>query len=312
MLIGSKLPPEHTEKTYFNYGRAAFAFLVGQVIKPRKVYLPTFTCWSLVSTMEKRFPNITVEFYPVGRDLACKYLKFVHKDEMLVFIHYFGYENKSRLPKSEGTILEDISHAYLSKINYVGDYVFGSYRKVLKIADGGFINSYFNPIYEKSHKLDTWLRYEAKDWRDVREAENMIDREWNICDISSQSLEIILTSNSDLIRSKRRANEKFLKDNISTGRPLLTYRPNECPLLHNRIMETKEARDSLREFLAGRGVFTSIHWPTHKNIIKSGVDIRDALWLENHIISIPVSHDYNLNDMEYIAESVHQWQKRNS
>jgi len=64
MLIGSKLPPEHINKTFFNSGRAAFAYLVDQVIKPRKVYLPSFTCWSLVSTMERKFPNLEVEFYP--------------------------------------------------------------------------------------------------------------------------------------------------------------------------------------------------------------------------------------------------------
>ena len=36
MLIGSKLPPDHIEKTFFSSGRAAFAFLVGQVIKPKR------------------------------------------------------------------------------------------------------------------------------------------------------------------------------------------------------------------------------------------------------------------------------------
>lgn len=309
MLIGSKLPPEHTDRTYFNSGRAAFAFLLGQVVKPRKVYLPTFTCWSLVSTMERRFPNIELQFYPVDRELNCNYPEFVHKDELLVFIHFFGYENKSPLPESEGTLLEDISHAYISKINHVGDYVFGSYRKILKVADGGFLNSYFNPVYEESLKLDTWLRHEAKDWRDVREAENMTDRDWRICDISSQSLAILLTANHDLIRSERRENELFLMKNISAGEPLLIYRPNECPLLHNRIMGSKEERDSLREFLAGKRIFTSIHWPTHKKVLESGMDISETLWLENHIISIPVSHDYNLNDMEYIAESIMQWQR---
>lgn len=310
MLIGSKLPPDHINKTYFNSGRAAFAFLVGQVVKPWKVYLPAFTCWSLVSTMEKRFPNINVEFYPVRKDLACVYPKFVQRDELLVFIHFFGYENKTQLPESEGTVLEDISHAYISKINHIGDYVFGSYRKILKVADGGFINSYFNPIYEESHKLDTWLRHEAKDWRDIREAENMMDRDWKSCDISSQSLAILLAANHDLIRSKRQVNEKFLMENISVGKPLLTYRSNECPLLHNRIMESKEERDSLREFLAGKGIFTSIHWPTHQKVIESDMDISDTLWLESHNISIPVSHDYNLNDMEHIAESICLWQRR--
>lgn len=309
MLIGSKLPPEHIEKTFFSSGRAAFVFLLSQVVKPRKVYLPTFTCWSLVSAMEKRLPHIKVEFYPVAKDLTCVYPRFVHKDELLVFIHYFGHENQSPLPESEGTILEDISHSYISKINHVGDYVFGSYRKILKVGDGGFINTYFNPIYEESKKLDTWLRYEAKDWRDVREAENMVDRDWRITDISGQSLAVLLAANYDLIRNKRRANESFLVENITVGKPLLTYRPNECPLLHNRLLETQDERDSLREFLAKKGIFTSIHWPTHKNVISSGINIEDTLWIESHIISIPVSHDYNLNDMEYIAQSIYQWQR---
>lgn len=312
MLIGSKLPPEHIDKAFFNSGRAAFAFLVGKVAKPRRVYLPSFTCWSLVSTMEKRFPNIEVEYYPVGKDLTCYYPKHIYKDELLVFIHYFGHENKCKLPESEGTILEDISHSYISKIDHVGDYVFGSYRKILKVGDGGFINTYFNPIYEQSKKLDTWLRYEAKDWSDVREAENMIDRDWQVTDISGQSLAILLTANHDLIRLKRQANERFLAQNISVGRPLLTYRRNECPLLHNRLLETQKERDSLREFLARKGVFTSIHWPTHRSVKSSGCDIDGTLWLESHIISIPVSHDYNLNDMEYIAECIQQWQKSNS
>ena len=309
MLIGSKLPPEHVDKTFFNSGRAAFAFLVGRVINPAKVYLPTFTCWSLVSTMEKKFPEIEVEFYPVRRDLTCFYPKFVRKNELLVFIHYFGQENTSQLPASEGTILEDISHSYISNIKYTGDYVFGSYRKILKVGDGGFINAYFNPIYEESKKLDTWLRYEAKDWKDIREAENMIDRDWQIADISSQSLAILLTANHDLIRLKRQRNEQFLSDNIAVGKPLIKYKSHECPLLHNRLLESQEKRDSLREFLAQKNIFTSIHWPTHKKVIESGEDIADTLWLESHIISVPVSHDYNLNDMEYIANCIGQWQK---
>jgi len=307
VLIGSKLPPKHIDKTFFNSGRAAFAFLVAQV-EPEKVYLPSYTCWSLVSTMESRFPHIAVEYYPIGKDLTCYYPKYVGKDELLVFIHYFGYENRCELPESEGTILEDVSHSYISRISPKGDYVFGSYRKILKVGDGGFVDTYFNPVYEASRNLDTWLRYEAKDWKDVREAENMMDRDWKITDISGQSLAILLTSNYDLIRLQRQDNDKYLTENVKAGRPLLTYKPNECPLLHNRLLDTQEERDSLRAFLAERDIYTSIHWPTHRHVRSSDCDIGDALWLESHIISIPVSHDYNLNDMEYIAKSIQEWQ----
>ena len=51
--------------------------------------------------------------------------------------------------------------------------------------------------------------------------------------------------------------------------------------------------------------YETTDWQKVKN---SNLDITDVLWLESHIISIPVAHDYNLNDMEYIAECIQQWQ----
>jgi len=308
MLIGSKLPPDHVDRTYFSSGRAAFAYLVG-MLKPRKVYLPAFTCWSLVSAMEQRFPKVALEFYPVARDLSCRYPSCVDKEELLVFIHFFGLENPGPAGEIAGVLLEDWSHSYLSQIAPSGHYVFGSYRKIMKVADGGFINHYFNPVYEPSRKLDTWLRLESRDWRDVREAENMIDRDWPVADISSQSLAILLGANEESIRRKRQRNEAFLRAEIKIGAPLSQYRAKECPLLHNRLFSSTEERDSLRAFLASKGVFTSIHWPTHPVVKRAQCPIDDVLWLEAHILSIPISHDYGLNDMEYIASCVAEWSR---
>jgi hypothetical protein len=309
MLIGSRLPPERTERTYFHSGRAAFAFLIGQLIRPKKVYLPTFTCWSLVSTMSQRFPQVELAFYPVRRDLTCIYPNPIREGEALVFIHFFGHENSSELPPCQGVLIEDFSHSYMSQISPRGDYAFGSYRKIMKVADGGFLLGFFNPVYEPTRKLDSWLRFEAKDWRDMREAENMLDRDWCIADIGSQSLEILLTSNESLIRQKRWANESFLTRNLSVGVPQIKYRKGECPLLQNRFLSSMEERDSLRTYLASKGVFTSVHWPTHELVRTSGLDIEDALWIENHVISFPVSQEYGLNDMEYICECVDDWKR---
>lgn len=312
MLIGSKLLPERVERTYFHTGRAAFSFLIGQVVRPKKVYLPTFTCWSLVSTMSRRFPQVELEFYPVQRDLTCVYPDIVREDEALVFIHFFGHENVGVLPPCEGTLIEDFSHSYMSQISPRGHYVFGSYRKIQVVADGGFLWGFFNPVYEPSRKLDSWLRFEAKDWRDMREAENMLDRDWSIADIGSQSLEIILTANESLIRQKRQKNERFLAQNLSVGTSQINYRQKECPLLHNRLMPSPEERDSLRAYLASKGIFTSIHWPTHDLVHKCGLDIKDTLWIENHVISFPVLHEYGINDMEYICHCVDEWKRGNA
>lgn len=309
MLIGSKLPPQKTDRTYFHSGRAAFAFLIERLVRPRKVHLPAYTCWSLVDAMVRRFPSIELEFYPVRRDLQCDYPAYLPKDEALVFIHYFGHANTSALPLGEGTLIEDLSHSYLSDIHPRGQFVFGSYRKIMKVADGGFLEGFHNPVYEPSRKLDSWLRLQAADWRDVREAENMLDRNWQITDISSQSLALLLTADPVRIRQQRQQNDRFLAANLCVGTPHLLFLEHECPMIHNRLMSTSEERDSLRRYLASRGVYTSIHWPMHEMVRQRGRDIGEALWLEQHLISFPISHDYGPEAMDHICRCAQEWQR---
>ena len=308
MIIASKLPPQHTEYTYFNSGRSAFAYLIGQIVKPTKVYLPAFTCWSLVSTMQKRFPEIDVEFYSIGRDLTCRFPSHVASSEAIVFIHFFGYVNNDRLPSCDGTLIEDTSHSYLSEIDLRGDFVFGSYRKITRVGDGGYLHGFHNPVYEPSRKLDTWLRYESTDWRDMREAENMLDRDWQICDISSQSLALLMAQDKIQIRRQRQENEKWLFEHLSAGRPLQQFKGHECPLLHQRLFDSTEERDSLRSFLATKNIFCSIHWPTHPLVAASQCDASDAFWMEAHSMAIPVSSEYSLNDMKLVVDAVKEWE----
>jgi len=257
--------------------------------------------------MNNRFPHIEVKYYPVDKDLTCRYPWFVNCNELLVFIHYFGYENKCELPKACGALLEDVSHSYFSRIEPRGDYIFGSIRKVIRIGDGGFINTYFNPIYEESKKLDTWLRYQADGWPDMREAENMLDRDWQIADMSSQSLATLRDTDKWLVRQRRKANEYYLLEHLCAGKHLRIYTPYECPLFHTRVFETQEERDSLRAFLAARNIFTSIHWPVHESVKSSECDIEGALWFESHTFSIPVAQEYDIRHMEYICESAREW-----
>jgi hypothetical protein len=310
VLIASKLPPLRTDRTYFSSGRAAFAYLIGELVRPRVVYLPAFTCWSLVSTMQRRFAGVELRFYPVRRDLACSYPAYLDQGEALVFIHFFGYENQEPLPAGPGVLIEDVSHAYLSNVPPRGAFIFGSLRKIVKVGDGGFLDGFHNPVYEPDRKLDTWLRYEAEDWTDMREAENMLDRSWSICDMSSQSLAIVLGIDRDQVRRRRQENERFLRDNLAAGRPIRPYRANECPLLHQRLFDDTEERDALRAHLAAEGIFTSIHWPTHPLVRQNENAREDPLWLESHSLAIPVASEYGLDDMERIAESVFRWTRQ--
>ncbi|MEZ6062818.1 MAG: hypothetical protein R3C19_20945 [Planctomycetaceae bacterium] len=312
--IASRLPPERTETTYFSSGRAAFAWLIGQVVRPRCVYLPSFVCWSLISAMQRRFPDSTLKFYPVDRDLSCRFPAAVDEASALVFVHYFGHRCAAPNPVEGLTLLEDASHLPLEHGISTADYVFGSLRKAYRTADGGFLRGRFNPVYEPDRRTDAWLRLQARDWRDMREAENMTDRDWSIADISSQSLAVVLQTDTDRVRQQRHANDTFLSQHVNVGRPLIQFRSDDCPLLHNRLLDSRRDRDDLRSYLASRGVFCSIHWPTHPYLLQrqDDFDVTDAVWLESHVLSIPLSEHLDARQLETICNACDDWQRSGS
>ena len=107
---------------------------------------------------------------------------------------------------------------------------------------------------------------------------------------------------------QRCSNQRFLHEHLAVGEPLVSFRENEVPLLHNILMPDTESRDSLRSFLASRAIFCSIHWPLHPLLRNSAnVDSEDAAWLENHVLSIPVADDFDLNDMTRVVEAAREW-----
>lgn len=311
--IASRLVPLRQQATYFSSGRAAFTWMIQDAIRPKRVWLPTFVCWSLIQAMQQRFPRILLLFYPVNRKLQCQWPRNSEPGDALVYIHYFGHVSEPPDVSSECVLLEDVSHQLIPCIDVSGSWRFGSLRKTFRIADGGVVQGLHSPVYEPDDGLSTWLRGCSRDWRDLREAENMMDRNWKVSDMSSQSLAQMLACDPVKMAAQRCSNQRFLQDHLAVGEPLISFRKGEVPLLHNILLPDTESRNSLRSFLASRGIFCSIHWPLHAVLRNSAnVDSDDAAWLEDHVLSIPVADDFNLDDMTRIVEAASDWSKAGS
>lgn len=309
-MIASRLIPLTTNTTYFNSGRAAFCFLIGRIIQPKRLWLPTYVAGSLVSAALQRLPQTPLHFYTVDRNLDCQFPTNLTQDDAVVVIHYFGAQNRNAATLPECSRVDDMSHMLPCR-HGMTKYEFGSLRKTFRIADGGFITGQFNPVYESSRGEDVWLRRQARDWRDLREAENMMDRNWSISDMSSQSVAVLASLDQRTIAAQRLQNEDYLRNNFLPGQPLIAFQTDDIPLLHHRIFQTREERDSVRQFLAARGVFCSIHWPVHPEVLRhrNDVDVSDAIWLSDHMLSIP-SADLDLNQMEYICRCAREWTRK--
>jgi hypothetical protein len=307
-LIASRLVPLRQQQTYFSSGRAAFTWLIRDAVRPKRVWLPTFVCWSLIEAMQQRFPQTPLMFYSVDRKLQSQWPNGTEPGDALVYLHYFGHRSEEPDVSSECILLEDVSHQLIPRVNVAGSWRFGSLRKTFRIADGGVVQGLHSPVYEPEDGLSTWLRGCSRDWRDLREAENMMDRGWRVSDMSSQSLAQMLASDPSRMAEQRCSNQRFLQAHLMVGEPLVRFREDEVPLLHNILMPDTESRNSLRSFLASRGIFCSIHWPLHPVLRNSvAADSEDAAWLESHVLSIPVADDFDLSDMTRIVEATREW-----
>ena len=117
-------------------------------------------------------------FYSVDRKLQCQWPKDIEPGDALVYIHYFGHVSKVPDVSENCVLLEDVSHQLLPRSDEDRAWRFGSLRKTFRIADGGIVYGRHSPVYESDDGLSTWLRGCSRDWRDLREAENMMDRGW--------------------------------------------------------------------------------------------------------------------------------------
>jgi hypothetical protein len=310
-VIASRLKPLSTDRTYFSSGRAAFCFLISHVVRPQRIWLPTFVAGSLVSAALQKMPGIELKFYSINRQLQLQSGFDPDPADAVVLIHYFGQVQTPPDFLSGNIVLNDLSH--LLRLPELPGYAsFGSLRKIFRIADGGVVLGNYQPAYESDLRLPVWLRRNARDWTDLREAENMMERDWVISDMSSQSLEVIRGTDINTVAELRIRQEQLLSEMLTVGQRLQTYADGEVPLLHNRTLSSVHERDSLRSFLAARGVYCSIHWPLHPELLRvqDQVDVSEAAWLADHILSIPISEDFTDRQLEQICGAFDAWKRQ--
>ena len=326
--IASRLPPKRQPATWFSSGRGAFAFLLTQTAIPQRIWLPALVCWSLVDVLTLRYPQIDIRYYPIhlrpqgaGQPirLEAEFPTSLSQDEAVLIIHFFGH--RTEIPSFSGRplVLEDRSHCldYDSdgespEVSQQGRHlIFGSLRKSYRVSAGGFVLGTFNPLYEPDRNLASWLSLQAADWRELREAENMLDRSWSISDIPSQALAGVLRTDREQTRQVRRTHFQLLAENMDAGTAVVTLDQQDCPLLHCRLLDSMAERDDLRGFLQRRNVFTSVHWPLHSHVRGQAEehDICGAQQMARQSLAFPVSDEFSTGQIEAICDAVSEWKR---
>jgi dTDP-4-amino-4,6-dideoxygalactose transaminase len=303
--------------------------------KQQVLLIPKYICPTIVQSLQKS--NIQIVFYRIKKDFTIDMQDIYHKMKQypvkaLLFINYFGFFHSDqekaslRALKQEGVILIEDSVQMMwidKKKDFIGDYVFNSFRKFVPY-DGSFVIGLDRNILDvedlcETHKITQYdiLMKKARavktdyihdhsgneaDYLELFEAAHKAYYEkMNVQVIAEHNRQEIIKLDIDKIRKITKQNYSYLYNRLKEcSKIMCLFSINE---LTDNIPVTfpilVEDRDKIRDEIRKHGVYCPVHW-----------DIRHEGWVKEHspefelantVLGLPIDWRYTEQDMEYVA-----------
>jgi hypothetical protein len=297
--IAQKVLPVRPSITYCNSGRTAF-YLAVLESNAQRVYLPNFIAPTLIEVLLRFFPEVKIEFYNVRQDLTFDFFE-VHEEEMIVILEYFGTHTKNLEKWPADRLLLDLTHIPYHQWQQYSQYnFFGSLRKINKIADGGFKSGFNIYKYGKEENIESNLVYQARTWHDLQQVEELLDGTYRLCDMSSASLSVFLSTNHEEESRNRLKNWFFMKTFFGDALIDLGFDENSIPSIGHFEFNSKFTREFVKQELAKLKVFGSNHWVTPSLVLERNEAGEANTRFGDRVLNIPLG--FNLN--EYPLEKI--------
>lgn len=287
-----------------------------------KIWIPSYYCHSLTMTLSKTYHVNIYESRPYGPINISN--RFTEND-LIVVPEYFGHKSCIKFRGNPRVIL-DKTHNPITNYTYEYDvdYIFGSLRKVLPIADGGFYIRNDN----NSNRVGLEANYPISDThRSSYEAiakamqlktnylEGTISKKQDYLDLYSYGESQIGTditpsgilSNRTLISyadiqyyiSARINNNRTLKSLFN--KHSLNFNFTDTTLFFTLSFTSATERDSFKMHLIANNIYPSVLWPVNSRYM-----LKDDIKLSKTTLVLPTDFRYNCEDMEYIVSIAKQ------
>lgn len=299
----------HRDGILLNSGRNALEFVLRSICQIDKLYIPYFTCDTILEPINKL--NINYEFYCINSDLEIKDDIVLAEDEYIVYTNYFGIKDLyvEFLDKKYGTqLIVDNAQALYCRATSKSVY---SPRKFVGVADGGIVkmDELDNVLLSKlesdisydrmSHLLKRYDLGASAGYVDFRQNSEKLKNQ-PIRLMSNLTKNILNSIDFEFIRMKRRENFAFLhsvlkdKNKLNIG-DLASF---ECPMVYPYYTDDEK----LRSRLIDNKIFVATYWPNVLEwcIKKKGIEYD----LAKQIIPLPIDQRVELRDLNYIIELV--------
>ena len=210
----------HDNALALNSGRACLLLILNN-IKPRKIYIPYYTCDIIIKTL--RFAKVSYKYYVINTKLEPDRVD-LKEEEYILYINYFGIKSdiiSYLIKRYEQNIIIDNSQGFYEKA-YDNIWSFNSARKFFGVPDGAFLYSPIdidlnqiiipNVVFYK-HLINRLIGKQDKAYKQFRFSENKID--FKIKNISDLSLKILKNVDYHKVKEKRIKNFNYLNKKLN-------------------------------------------------------------------------------------------------
>lgn len=296
-------PEYHANSIALNSGRFCLEYLL-RCRKYNKVYVPYYTCDSVVAPIEKL--GIEYEFYHIDKCYLIQNAPSLEKNEALIYTNYWGLQDnycQDLAAKYDKQLILDYTQAFYSH-PISGIDTFYSCRKFFGVPDGGYL--YTDAVADFEIEEDySWQRMDSLVKRIDISPEAGYD-DFHKTSASFRSLPIRRMSkftkrmmngiDYERVAQRRIDNYNFLRAHL--GGRALNY--GEVPMVFP--YETGKGQ-VLRQQLISNKIFVAKYWP---NVDEWCTEDSEESWMANHVLPLPIDQRYGEEDMNRIIEIIKQ------
>jgi hypothetical protein len=289
-----------------NTGRNALEYIL-KVNNYSCIYIPYFTCEVILEPMKKL--GIPYHFYTLDKYLDPIVDFEIEANECFLYTNYFGLKQftVNNLAKMGINLIIDNSQAFYSE-PLPGIDTFYSCRKFFGVPDGAYLqsNSISSIKFERdvsfermSHLLisvDLSIEkgYESFKINNDILSQNPIRRMSLLTNFLLKSIDYeeckkIRNRNFKILHDALADKNQLEIDNSSINGPLC------YPFLNNK--------ENIKKKLISKRVFVPVYWP---NVLKWTTDKMFENHLAHNLVSLPIDHRYNEDDMERVINYLKQ------
>ena len=299
----------------------------------KKVYVPSYCCVSMLQAFFDQ--GVEVKFYDVIFEGGkFRYgIEENHGCDAVFILSYFGldvsaaHEEVRRLHEQGLIVIEDITHSLLRDDSFspYSDYLVASLRKWFAVPAGGWVGKKKGTLsckpdlesertvddkIESMHEKYSYLTGGVKDKEHFlavsAKFENELIHVDRLLRMDTVSYRLLCSTDVQAVVRKRRENAGILADGLKNlpgniiALPDLDLR-KDVPLFLPVFLEHGD-RESLRQFLIGRGIYCPVHWP---EVMGAPAGVR-----ENEL-SLICDQRYGEGDMREILSCIREWYAEN-